>query len=85
MDGVVKWPGIVHNAHVFANSSLNVLFKNGKIQSCPKCIIADKDPIQVFILGDSAYPLLPYLIGYANGGATEGGSTLVTDYVMQEV
>ena len=51
---------------MFTNSTLNHMLRNGDIPPCPKCIIEDEDPIQVFILRDLAYPLLPY----ANGGST---------------
>ena len=57
IDVLIKWPGSVHDARVFANSALNEMFRDGSIPKCER------------IIGDPAYPLLPFLMKeFSKGG-----------------
>ena len=68
---VIKWPGSIHDACVFGNSAINMKFRNGVISSCNKVIVEGEKEVPVCLLGDPAYPLLPYLMKeFAKGGST---------------
>ena len=55
-----KWPGSVHDACVFANCEVQQRFVNGSFPFFPKELIPGDECIPQLLIGDPAYPLLPY-------------------------
>ena len=62
IDVLIKWPGSVHNAWMFGNSALNGMFRDGTIPKYQRTIVEGEPAVPVCILGDLAYPLLPFLM-----------------------
>ncbi|XP_064605786.1 uncharacterized protein LOC135470681 [Liolophura sinensis] len=60
-DVCIGWPGKVHDARVLANSEMYRLGQSGKLFANETCKIQGTD-VPVVILGDPAYPLLPWLM-----------------------
>ena len=60
-DLCIGWPGSVHDARVFANSSLFKKITSGELLK-GESLQVQGQTLQTFLLGDSAYPLLPWLI-----------------------
>ena len=50
------------------------MLRSGSIPSLPKVIVSNTDPVLIGVLGDPAYPLLPYVMKeYPGGGSTSEG------------
>ena len=61
IDVYINWPGKVHDALVFVNSSLYKGVENGKLFPRRIKIINEVD-VPLVILYDPAYPALPWLM-----------------------
>ena len=69
---VIERPGRVQDVRIFCKSGLNESLRNEYNPNCSKIIVEEEDPVPLCILGDPAYPLLPFLMkGFVNGGSNE--------------
>ena len=59
IDAEVKWPGIVHDARVYANSSINKKISNKEFPSCYRELLPGHVGVLHTLLGDPAHLLLP--------------------------
>ena len=72
-DVVIRWPGSVHEARIFSNSSLNQKLRDGNISNCEKVIVKGRPAVSHCTLGDLVYQLFPFLMKeFANGERYEG-------------
>eukprot|EP00118_Oscarella_pearsei_P022072 m.251670 g.251670 ORF g.251670 m.251670 type:complete len:303 (+) comp40338_c0_seq3:519-1427(+) len=61
LDVCIGWPGSVHDARVLANSKLYEMAKAGQIL-IESAVMMEGSMIPVYLIGDSAYPLLSWLM-----------------------
>ena len=60
MDVECRWPDSVHDAKMFANSSVNCKLRDEQLPKTFQTIIPGSDKIPNYLVGDPAYPLTPY-------------------------
>lgn len=60
MDVECKWPGSVHDAKVFANSTINLKMKSGHLPKTFNSLLPGYEAIPNYLIGDPAYPLTPF-------------------------
>ena len=60
MDVECKWPGSVHDAKMFANSSINHKMKTGQLLKTFITLLPGYEAIPNYLIGDPAYPLTPF-------------------------
>ena len=61
IDVAAGFPGSLHDARVLRNSSIYQKAENGDIQAAGPMYLIRADEIQPYLVGDSAYPLSPWL------------------------
>ncbi|KAM7431033.1 hypothetical protein ABFA07_018335 [Porites harrisoni] len=62
IDVNIKWPGKVHDARVLVNSSLYERAQTGKLFPPDSSKEIEGVQVPLLIIGDAAYPLLPWLM-----------------------
>ena len=58
----VKWPGSLHDARVFSNCEVQKRFTNGSYDIFYKELLPGDECVPQLLIGDPAYPLLPYVM-----------------------
>ena len=62
MDVECKWPGSVHDAKVFANSSICKNLNNGQLPITHLTVLPGHNPVPNYLIGDPAYPLTQFCL-----------------------
>ena len=85
MDVECMWPGSVHDAKGFAYSSISRKLRRGILTSTFQCPLEGGVKIQNYLIGDPAYPTLPYCMKeYESDVQVMNRSFLITCFDQQE-
>ena len=60
IDVDVRWSGSLHDARVFSQSRISKMLREENLPTMYKRLLPADDKVPVCLLGDPAYPLLPY-------------------------
>jgi hypothetical protein len=60
LDVECMWPGSVHDAKVFTNSSINIKLRDNKLPTTYQTLVEGRAKVPNYLIGDPAYPLLPF-------------------------
>ena len=73
IDVNARWPGSLHDARVFSLSRINRMLCKEQLPMINKRLLPGDDKVPVILLGDPAYPLLPYCMKeYSSPRSNEG-------------
>ena len=59
MDVECRWPGSVHDAKAFANSSINNKLRSGELPRVFQSVLPGYEKVANYLIGDPAYTLTP--------------------------
>lgn len=62
IDVDIRWPGATHDAKVFSYSSIYRVLKEETQPYLCRTLLPGRDKVGLLLLGDPAYPLLPYIM-----------------------
>lgn len=62
MDVECLWPGSVHDAKVFANSSINMKLQSNSLPGIFQSVVPCCSLVPNYLIGDPAYPLTPFCL-----------------------
>ena len=72
IDVDARWPGSLHDARVFSQLRINRMLREEQLAMMYKRLSPGDDKVPAVLLGDPAYPLLPYCMKeYSNPRSNE--------------